>query len=132
MSDTKSLDEKKRLFKDALELKFSTENIYSLFFRDVVFRNDSIVTESQALGMFNRNFLRTELKDVFQDSMARLDKDEYIHGVVSVDNKQAVAFSTDLEKSKAYVISGESGSGKTGFAKRYNSKQIPGCQYYLL
>ena len=45
-SVTKSLDEKKKLCKDALELKFSTDIdiIDSLNFRDIVYNNDSLIS----------------------------------------------------------------------------------------
>jgi hypothetical protein len=135
-STTISFQEKKNLFKTALQSKLSTENVYKLIFRGVAYRHDSKITRSQAICLFySTDQLRTELKLVFENQVQKTIKyKEYIRYLVHVDNEVAISFPTDVTKSEAFIISGESGSGKSWFAKQYIPNKFPEASiiYYEL
>jgi hypothetical protein len=131
-----SLDAKKQLYKDALENKFRTEHISRLLVREVVYKDDSQITKLYAHGLFSSTHqLRKELKIAFEREIERTSHgQEYIQGLVRVYNEEAVSFPTDLGKSKACIISGESGSGKSWFATRCIPGKFPNASviYYEL
>jgi hypothetical protein len=85
----------------ALTVKFSTESIYP----EDICKDHFRITKSQALDLFASNYhLLPELK-VFAKHLTTLYGHKYIHGLVTVSNVEAVIHPSDLEKSKACLIS---------------------------
>ena len=117
-----------------------TFNIWSVVFRDKVYRNGEHFDEDYnklqkslspikniegALNdLFNSNQLNDEGNDII-----KWDEDFVIFRNLKKKEKPDVNFSQDMAKSAAAVITGESGSGKSWFVKKWLPLKYPDASF---